>query len=112
MNNYQHKTVTVPSKLSVIMHIATRHTIAVLSSYLRIMNIVDFRFVQQRQVSKRLATADRRIGTTCESESVFSKLQLTSIRSTMTEDRLEALPLLQVQCHREHCPTKDDVLSA
>jgi len=50
--------------------------------------------------------------TTCESERVFSKLQrtLTSIRSTMTEDRLEALLLLQ--CHREHCPTPDDVLSA
>ncbi len=34
--------------------------------------------------------------TTCESERVFSKLQktLTSIRSTMTEDRLEALLLL------------------
>ena len=27
-----------------------------------------------------------------------------------TEDRLEALLLLQ--CHREHCPTPDDVLSA
>jgi hypothetical protein len=50
--------------------------------------------------------------TTCESERVFSKLQktLTSIRSTMTEDRLEALLLLQ--CHREHCPTPDDVLCA
>ena len=50
--------------------------------------------------------------TTCESERVFSKLQrtLTSIRSTVTEDRLEALLLLQ--CHREHCPTPDDVLSA
>ena len=50
--------------------------------------------------------------TTCESERVFSKLQrtLTSICSTMTEDRLEALLLLQ--CHREHCPTPDDVLSA
>jgi len=34
--------------------------------------------------------------TTCESERIFSKLQrtLTSIRSTMTEDRLEALLLL------------------
>ena len=44
--------------------------------------------------------------TTCESERVFSKLQrtLTSIRSTMTQDRLEALLLLQ--CHREHCPTR------
>ena len=42
--------------------------------------------------------------TTYESERVFSKLQrtLTSIRSTMTEDRLEALLLLQ--CHRENCP--------
>ena len=50
--------------------------------------------------------------TTCESERVFSKLQrtLASIRSTLTEDRLEALLLLQ--CHREHCPTPDDVLSA
>ena len=50
--------------------------------------------------------------TTCESERVFSKLQrtLTSIRSTMTEDRLEALLLLQ--CHRQHCPTPNDVLSA
>jgi len=28
----------------------------------------------------------------------------------MTKDRLEALLLLQ--CHREHCPTPDDVLSA
>jgi hypothetical protein len=28
----------------------------------------------------------------------------------MTEDRLEALLLLQ--CHRVHCPTPDDVLSA
>jgi len=28
----------------------------------------------------------------------------------MTEDRLEALLLLQ--CHREHCLTPDDVLSA
>ena len=50
--------------------------------------------------------------TTCESERVFSKLQRTlmSIRTTMTEDRVEALLLLQ--CHREHCPTPDDVLSA
>ena len=50
--------------------------------------------------------------TTCESERVFSKLQRTlmSIRSTMTQDRLEALLLLQ--CHREHCPTPDDMLSA
>ena len=52
--------------------------------------------------------------TTCESERVFSKLQRTRtsirIRSTMTEDRLDALLLLQ--CHREHCPTPDDVLSA
>ena len=50
--------------------------------------------------------------TTSESERVFSKLQrtLTSIRSTMTEDRLEALLLLQ--CHLEHCPTPDDVLCA
>jgi len=45
----------------------------------------------------------------CESERVFFKLQRTlmSIRSTMTEDRLEALLLLQ--CHREHCPTPDGV---
>jgi len=52
--------------------------------------------------------------TTSEPERVFFKLQrtLTSIRSTMTEDQLEALLLLQLQCHREHCPTKDDVLSA
>ena len=50
--------------------------------------------------------------TTCESERVFSKLQrtLTSIRSTTTEDRLESLLLLQ--CHREDCPTPDDVLSS
>jgi hypothetical protein len=50
--------------------------------------------------------------TTCQSERVFSKLQktLTAIRSTMKEDRLEALLLLQ--CHREHCPTPNDVLSA
>jgi len=48
----------------------------------------------------------------CESELVFSKLQRTlmSIRSTMTEDRLEVLLLLE--CHREHCPTKVDVLCA
>jgi len=41
-----------------------------------------------------------------------AKLQrtLTSIRSTMTEDRLEVLLLLQ--CHREHCPTPDNVISA
>ena len=72
--------------------------------------------LQQRQVSKRLYRLLSILGTlpvtTCESERVFSKLQrtLTSIRSTMTEDRLEALLLLQ--CHREHCPTPDDVLSA
>ena len=67
--------------------------------------------LQQRQVSKRLPTADhpRTLHvTTSESERVFCKLQrtLTSIRSTMTEDRLQALLLLQ--CHREHCPMPDD----
>ena len=50
--------------------------------------------------------------TTCESERIFSKLQrtLTSIRCTITEDRLEVLLLLQ--CQGEHCPTPDDILSA
>ena len=48
--------------------------------------------------------------TTCESERVFSKLQrtLTDIRSTMKEDRLESLLLLQ--CHRDLCPTTEEVL--
>jgi len=74
--------------------------------------------LQQRQVSKRLGLwrlltiPGTLTVTTSKSERIFSKLQrtLTSIRSTMTEDRLEALLLLQ--CHREHCPTPDDVLSA
>jgi len=41
---------------------------------------------------------------------VFSKLQrtLTDIRSTMKEDRLESLLLLQ--CHRDLCPTTEEVL--
>ena len=72
--------------------------------------------LQQRQVPQRSPTAVTILGTlpvtTCQSERVFSKLQrkLTSIRSTVTQDRLEALLLLQ--CHRHHCPTPDDVLSA
>jgi len=71
--------------------------------------------LQQRQISniyRLLSILGTLPVTTCEPERVFSKLQrtLTSIRSTMTEDRLEALLLLQR--HREHCPTPDDVLSA
>jgi len=47
--------------------------------------------------------------TMSESERIL-KLQreLTSVRSTVTEDRLEALLLLQ--CYCEHCPMPDNVL--
>ena len=59
----------------------------------------------------RLLTILRTLPVTAsESERVFSTLQrtLTSIRCTMTEDRPEALLLLQ--CLHEHCPMPDSVL--
>ena len=48
--------------------------------------------------------------TTAEAERLFSKLDhtLTAIRSTMDEQRLEALILLQV--HRSDTPTVDAVI--
>lgn len=48
--------------------------------------------------------------TTAEAERLFSKLErtLTSIRSTMNQERLEALILLQV--HRSYTPTIDAVI--
>ena len=58
---------------------------------------------QHLQVSKRLPTAAR-------NDVRASERTLASIRSTMTENRLVALLLLRR--HREHCLTKDGVLSA
>ena len=47
---------------------------------------------------------------TAEAERVFSKVTrtLTALRATMTEDRLEALVLLQA--HRDSLPATDDVI--
>ena len=48
--------------------------------------------------------------TTAEAERMFSKLErtLTAIRSTMEEQRLEALLLIQI--HRSDTPSNDDVI--
>jgi len=47
---------------------------------------------------------------TCEPERMFSKVErtLTGIRSLMSEDRLEALVLLQA--HRDDLPATEDVI--
>ena len=46
----------------------------------------------------------------CEPERMFSKVDrtLTAIRSSMSEDRLEALVILQA--HRDDLPTTEDVI--
>lgn len=46
----------------------------------------------------------------CEPERMFSKVErtLTAIRSSMSEDRLEALVILQA--HRDNLPTTEDVI--
>jgi len=50
--------------------------------------------------------------TTAEPERLFSKLNstLTAIRSTMSEERLESLLLLQV--HRERTPTSEKLIDS
>ena len=47
---------------------------------------------------------------TCEPERMFSKVErtMTAIRSSMSEDRLESLVLLQA--HRDDLPTIEDVI--
>jgi len=46
----------------------------------------------------------------CEPERMFSKVErtMTAIRSSMSEDRLEALVILQA--HRDHLPTTEDII--
>jgi len=47
----------------------------------------------------------------CEAERIFSKVErtMTAIRASMSEERLEALIMLQA--HREHLPSTDDVIN-